>query len=636
MKQRVFKVNVFALLLTAGVMSAQTKEKTVQLDEVVITDSRFELKKENSGKVVHKITAATIEKNQGKNVVDLINQIAGIEINGNTSSPGQTLSYFVRGGVTKEVVVLIDGVQVSNPAGVSGGFDLRLLDLSEVASIEVIKGAASTLYGTGATTAVINITLKKAKSGAVNTSLGFFAGTNNTQTTKNGTLVQSSANVNGRVDKFNYLVGFSSFDADGFSAAKRPATATTDFDNDPFQRVTTNVKVGYEFSDRFTIAAYGNYSQFENNYDAGGARDAENLSLDKSYRVSISPKYTYGDGSIQINAAYSKYNSDRTKTSFPGISKGKNYIVDAFVKHKFDQIYLIGGVNYQNNSIETYSIPFGKTALTKTTYKEEPVAKLIDPYVNAVYISDFGLNVNAGVRLNNHNKYGNHFVYNINPSYTIKQESGYVKFLASYSTAFLAPSVQELYASWGNVDLKPQESATYEGGVEYKWNSLVLNAVYFNRKVDNIIGYNSAIRKMGNLGDTTIKGLEFTANYNVFDALQLQTNYTYTKNDKVAIRIPKHKINASVAYNLDALTNLGINYQYVSDRDDTKFGVFPNPNIPIVLGAYSLLNFSADRQLNNNVKVFLAVDNIFNEDYQEVYGFSTRGRNYKLGVRFTF
>ena len=133
----------------------------------------------------------------------------------------------------------------------------------------------------------------------------------------------------------------------------------------------------------------------------------------------------------------------------------------------------------------------GKLKLFKTVYNEKPIARLIDPYVNAVYVSDFGLNINAGVRLNNHNKYGNHFVYNANPSYTIKQENGYVKFLGSYSTAFLAPSVQELYASWGNIDLKPQESTTYEGGVEYKYNSLVLNAVYFNRDVKNIIAFNS-------------------------------------------------------------------------------------------------------------------------------------------------
>lgn len=634
MKKQLLIVGAVALSFasTKSFAQDQEQEKTEILDEVVITDSRFKLKKENSGKVVHKITAATIKKNQGKNLVDLINTIAGIEINGNTSSNGQNLGFFVRGGATKEVVVLIDGVQVSNPAGISGGYDLRLLDLNEVASVEIIKGAASTLYGSGATTAVVSIKLKEAKSGTVNTDVAMFFGTNNSQESKNGTIIQSNANVNGKINKFNYLVGFSSLQSNGFSAAKSE-NANVEFKDDSFKRIGTNLKLGYRVNKNFSIKAFGSYSEFDNNYDAGAFTDGNNFSEDMSYRVGISPEYKYENGSIHINATYSKYKSDRTQTSFPGKSNGENYIVDAYVKHKFDNLYLVGGVNYQDNSIETYAIPFGQTELTKTVYSEKPVSKLIDPYVNAVFVSDFGLNLNAGVRLNNHNKYGNHFVYNANPSYTIKQDNGYIKFLGSYSTAFLAPSVQELYASWGNIDLKPQESATYEGGVEYKYNSLTLNAVYFNRDVDNIIAYNSTTFKMDNLGDTTIKGLEFSVNYSLIKDLQLNANYAYTKNDAVAIRIPKHKINAGVNYTYKA-TNLGLNYQFISDRDDTDFR--PWPSVSTVLESYSLLDFSANHKLNDNVRLMFNVSNILNEDYQEVLGFSTRGRNFKLGLGFNF
>ncbi|WP_299120872.1 TonB-dependent receptor [uncultured Tenacibaculum sp.] len=632
MKKQLLIVGAVALSFASTKSFAQEQEKSEILDEVVITDSRFKLKKENSGKVVHKITAETIKKNQGRNLVDLINTVAGIEVNGNTSSNGQNLGLFIRGGKTKEVVVLIDGIQVSNPAGVSGGYDLRLLDLNEVESVEIIKGAASTLYGTGATTAVINIKLKEAKSGHVNTDLALLLGTNNTQKSENGTIVQTNANVNGKINKFNYLVGFSSLQANGFSAAKSE-NANQNFNPDAFQRVGTNLKLGYRFNNKFKINAFGSYSEFDNNYDAGAFTDANNFSEDVSYRVGIAPEYKYENGSIHLNAAYSKYKSDRTATSSPGRSYGENYIIDAYVKHKFDKLYLVGGINYQDNSIETYATPFGKTEIVKTVYNEKPIARLIDPYVNAVYVSDFGLNINAGVRLNNHNKYGNHFVYNANPSYTIKQDNGYVKFLGSYSTAFLAPSVQELYASWGNIDLKPQESTTYEGGVEYKYNSLVLNAVYFNRDVKNIIAFNSTAFKMDNFGDTTIKGLEFTANYSVTKDLQLNANYAYTKNDDLAVRVPKHKINAGVNYTYKA-TNLGLNYQFVSDRDDTDFRSFPGVNR--VLESYSLLDFSANHKLNNNIRLMFNVSNILNEDYQEVFGFSTRGRNFKFGLGFNF
>lgn len=632
MNKKVLCLGVLTSMFAFNANAQEKQEKTIDLEEVVISDSKFKLKKENSGKVIHKISKETIEQNTGKNVVDLINTVSGIEINGNTTGSGQNLGLFVRGGSTKEVVVLIDGIQVSNPAGTSGGFDLRLLDLNDVESIEIIKGAASTLYGSGATTAVINITLKEATSGKANTSLGLFVGTNSSQEeTAKGSVIQTKANINGKLNKFNYLVNFSSFDAQGISAAE--SENNTSFQDDPFQRIATNVKLGYKFNNQFSINTFGSYSQFKNEYDAGAFSDAYNYSEDKSYRVSVSPKYTYENGSVEINAAYSKYDTDGVLTSFPFINKGENYIVDAFAKHQFDELYVVLGVNYQNNSIETYAIPWGSTDLTQTIFAEEPKTELIDPYVNAVYVTDFGLNINAGVRLNNHNKYGTHFVYNFNPSYTYKQEYGYFKALASFSTAFLAPSVQELYASWGNIDLKPQESTTIEGGLEFKLNSLLLNGVYFNRDVENIIAYNSATFAMDNFGDTTICGFEFNADYKVFDNLKLQANYSFTENDDVAIRIPKHKVNAGVNYAIKA-TSLSVNYQYLSDRDDSDFRSFPSETV--ALEAYSLLDFSVNHKLNKNVKLFLDVTNILNEEYQEVLGYATLGRNYKLGVQFNF
>ncbi|GAL71347.1 TonB-dependent receptor [Jejuia pallidilutea] len=135
--------------------------KVQQLDEVVISDSRFELKRENSGKTVIKISQQEIERNQGRTLADVINTKSGIEVNGSRSVAGQNISSFVRGGNNRQVLVLVDGVQINDPSLVNNEFDLRLIDLNTIASIEIVKGAASTLYGNAAATAVINITTKK-------------------------------------------------------------------------------------------------------------------------------------------------------------------------------------------------------------------------------------------------------------------------------------------------------------------------------------------------------------------------------------------------------------------------------------------------------------------------------------------
>ncbi|MFT6797282.1 MAG: vitamin B12 transporter, partial [Maribacter sp.] len=90
-----------------------------QLDEVVVSDSRFELKRENSGKTVIKISAAELAVNQGRSVAELINTKSGIEVNGTRSFAGQNVSVFARGGNNRQVLVLIDGIQVSDPSNVN-------------------------------------------------------------------------------------------------------------------------------------------------------------------------------------------------------------------------------------------------------------------------------------------------------------------------------------------------------------------------------------------------------------------------------------------------------------------------------------------------------------------------------------
>ena len=634
MKTRLFYASALVSLFAFNAANAQEKNKKdrVELDEVVI-DSRFKIKKENSGKIVKKITPAMIERNKGKTVVDLINTVAGIEINGSTSSPGQNLSYFVRGGRSNEVVILIDGVQVVNP--LQNNFDLRLLDLEQVESIEISKGASSTLYGSGAATAVISIRLKKAKEGAFNASVSTFLGTNQTQNADTeGQTIQTSVNVNGRSEDFNYLVSFSSLEANGFSAA-RDETLTQSFNKDGFRRNNASIKLGYNFSENFRATLSGNINNFNNSYDGGAFTDGNNFDRNSNYRIGFAPEYTYDGGSVHFNVSYNKYDIDRVKTSFPGKSNGSNYIIDAFVKHKFNQVNLIAGVNFQSNEIQTFSIPFGATELAETVFAEEPKSTITDPYANIVYISDFGLNINTGVRLNNHNKYGSHFVYNFNPSYRFTNDNGYTRIFGSYSTAFIAPSIQDLYASYGNVDLQPQESLTYEFGAEYKRNSFVFNAVYFNRDVENIIVFDSTIFSLVNGGDTTINGFELSSSYDILDNLNVNGNYTFTKNDQIAIRIPKNKINLGVSYTLLSKTNFSLDYQYVSDRDETDFRNFLAP-ASVTLDSYTLVDFSVNHELTKNIKVFVSATNLLNEDYQEVFGFSTRGRNYKAGIRFQF
>merc|ERR1712194_834696 len=103
----------------------------------------------------------------GKNVIEILNNVVGIDVRGIASNASEPRSIYIRGGRSRQVLVLIDGVPVTDQSAINQEFDLRLLSTNQIESIEILKGASSTLYGSGAATAVINVILKKASTDKV-------------------------------------------------------------------------------------------------------------------------------------------------------------------------------------------------------------------------------------------------------------------------------------------------------------------------------------------------------------------------------------------------------------------------------------------------------------------------------------
>jgi hypothetical protein len=154
-------ISVLTLITACTYAQEQDSTKVNPLKEVVISDTKFAQSKEKSGKVIEVISPKDLEKKSGKSLSTVLSQVTGVEINGNQSANGKNLGYYIRGGKNRQVLILIDGIPVTDASGITLEYDLRLLPVEQVESIEVMKGAASTLYGTGAATGVINITLKK-------------------------------------------------------------------------------------------------------------------------------------------------------------------------------------------------------------------------------------------------------------------------------------------------------------------------------------------------------------------------------------------------------------------------------------------------------------------------------------------
>ena len=649
MKKQLVIVGVLACSFVSTTLFAQKKEaqkETVEkLDEIVITATKFNLKKENTGKVIYKITQEEILQNPGRTVIDLLNNIPGIEIKGTNTNPSEPRSTFVRGGRSRQVLILIDGVPVSDPSGINQEYDLRLLSLNQIENIEILKGASSTLYGSGASTGVINIILKKAKKDTISGSLETSLGTNNDANTSNSILSDKNQNINihGNMGDFSFLSSFSLTGIDGLSSAK--STTNQKFETDTYYSKNGLLKLGYQFNNQFSVETFLNFDEFEYDYDASIYTDSNvNNGEQTQLRVGLKPRFVYNSGEVYLLASFNDVK--RTDNNFDTYSnslitsvfEGESINLDLVNKYNFStEIQLITGINYQEHNNNTTSI-YGDID------KDFANFNTVDPYVSAVYISDFGLNINLGGRLNIHSNYGNHFVYDANVSYNIvKSDKISARLLSSYSSAFIAPSTYQLFSTYGNTELNPETSKTFEVGFETSYkNSIALNAVYFNRNENEaIIFENLAVSPWGIYANSSesikVSGVEAELSLKPINRVKLHLGYTFTDKKEEVSYIPKHKLVANLDINTTKNSFVSLVYKSIGDRSASYYDSNTFSTVQTTLPKYNLLDLNANYKLLQEIVTFFgSVSNIFNEDYEDVLGYSTRGRNYKVGVRLQF
>ncbi|WP_438967124.1 TonB-dependent receptor plug domain-containing protein [Flavobacterium sp.] len=646
MNKKVFRLGCFMVLCSFASLAQEKDSVQInQLNEIVVSDTKFAQSKEKSGKIIEVISSNELSQKLGQSLADVLNQVAGVEINGNQSFNGKNLSYYIRGGRNRQVVIYIDGVPVTDASGIGIEYDLRLLPVDQVAKIEIMKGASSSLYGTGAATGVINITLKKASDKSISGNAFMNFGTQNTSET-NKTSAQDfnqGFSVNGTLKKFNYLTSVNHTNTNGISEAEG-----VNFEEDTFQRINVLQKFGIKINPKLQFDFFGNYDKikvsFDNSYGGpnSSSDDLFNNSNSEQFRFGFLPKYKYKSGEFNLNSSFTSI--ERTINLFSSFTNtidvynyaSQNINVDAFNKHLFSkEFYLVLGTQFQY---------FDMFQEDQYTLIEKDFAKFntIDPYATLVYNSNFGLNINAGTRLNNHSIYGSQWVYNINPSYNISDN---LKVLSSYSTAFITPSLYQLYSPYGNLALTPEENITLETGFEVSFldKKIQLSTVGFYRNETNSIGffYNPVtfISNYINIDGTyNAKGIEAVASYFPTSKLSLSVNYTFTETEEALNRlIPKHKANVNLNYDFTKKTSLNVAFQHVSSRNDAYFDNVTFNSESIILDGYSLLNSNLRHELlKDRLQIFTAVTNLLNENFQESIGYTARGRNFKLGFNFLF
>ncbi|MBS1542021.1 MAG: TonB-dependent receptor, partial [Bacteroidetes bacterium] len=237
-----------------------------QLEEVVVTATKFPKNLSETGKVLLIIDEEQLRRGAGKDIAQLLNEQAGVVINGANSNPGKDKAVYLRGASTQYTLILIDGVPVTDPSGIGGAFDLRLLPLDQIERIEVLKGSQSTLYGTDAVAGVINLITKKKQDQRLSGIAGMAGGSYGS--------MKGNVSLAGNAGKWDYCFGYSGFRSDGISEAKDPGNTGT-FDNDGFTQHSFQASAGFQATRTFVLRPSFRYNTFDGRYDEGPFTDSK-------------------------------------------------------------------------------------------------------------------------------------------------------------------------------------------------------------------------------------------------------------------------------------------------------------------------------------------------------------------------
>ena len=613
-------VNAFlGTMLSFYVLTAQnqtfdsTAVSTKFLEEVVVTDSRFALKRSQSGKTVVKIKQEEIQQFSGLGLGVLLSTHLGIDVIGKNLHSGNPSTISIRGGRNRQVLILIDGVRVSDPSRLDSDFDINALSIEMIESIEIVKGAASTLYGSSAATGVINITTKKPGD-----SFRLMAKkTWGTEQVSNQPLNQFNAgnhmiHITGAQNGIGINLAYSERYSDQM-------TAIVGDEPDPFNKVNFNVGFSGQLTSKVKWKLNWNRDDVEAGYDNSfPIEQADFISFTKLDRFSLNTHYDYKGGSLNLNAGFQQ-NKRNFQSSYPLAYESDYLNIDIFNKYIFNNLYTIVGFQYQSG-------------IMKADYNPEFIQS--DLYVNSVYLAPSGFNFNFGIRYNHHNAYKGNWTYSLNPSFSVDLNTNYqMKILSSLSKAFIAPGLNQLYdPSYGNDDLKPENNRSFEFGFELGSNLTTFSTIYFNRKENPTLifgppeeGYQFG-RYANSKKEIDYRGLELAYDFRLFDSIKTRLNYIFTETIDGDLRgIPKHAISGVMDFPLAKQTHLNLVGQYAGERiaNDSK----------TLLKAYSLFTVQLNHRLKkHNANLFLSIFNFFDTEYVIIPQYATRGRNVLAGI----
>ncbi len=627
-----------------------------ELDEIVVTASAMEEPLNTVPRNISVVTREDIEQAPSKNIVDLLNREAGINMRSLFGSDKQAVIDMRGMGATaaSDVIVMVDGVRMNSPD--MSGVDFSAIPLEMIERIEIVRGAGSVLYGSGAVGGVINIVTRK---GTPHTETRLYAayGSYDTKDVRSG--------VSGSVHDLGFHLTAGYYDSEGYR------------DNSDLMKKDVAGVFDYFLTDVITLNLSGAYHKDEyglpgpvGKQDVDSRKDRTKTDYPKDDGTTIDKRISGGFdmetdhwGSLRLNGGYRWRDNEYIVGYSPLLSKSDQ--TDK-IEEKTETMTLVYDKNYSLfQRAHTFQLGMDY-AFTDYVREEKPGGPRQNSqmtslgfFTNNHWSLSEKANFQWGYRVNqvdgkfrtdervsfgtvqrwvngdtDHPDWRN-TVYDLGLTYTLS--SGLMVY-ANYATQFRVPNVDELAEA--EPGLKPQEGTQVEAGGRMQFNDSMEAAVtLFRITIEDEIYFSEINRNYDR--NTVRNGIETDLKWYPRASLFMWGNYSYTEarfeGDNATVPlVPRHKGSLGVEWEAVHGLTLSATGTYVGSRYD---GNDVDNDRYEKLDAYQVFDAKAT-YIKNSFKVFVGVNNFLDELY-ETSSFSESyypmpGRNFYAGAEMRF
>ena len=534
--------------------------RTYNLNPIVVTGSGHHQRLKSTATPVHVLSSREIHEQGIVSFDDAIQRMMP-QVSMAPSSMGSFLR--LNGLGNKYVLILVNGQKLSGD--ISNNVDLNRINMSRVKRIEVLDGAASSLYGSDAIAGVINIITDEPTQNLVSV-------TSDTRVSGHGQFTES-------VNLDIYTLGFGSY------------TSFSHDQKDSYQNSSLEYVKGSDTETQPTIAPL--FTGYRSNVVgqkftyAPNRKLALNASVDYSYKLTDRPEtraditggtdyemrykgLRWGLGGIykftSRNSLQANFTVDRFRYGKEYDVETKTYAIGDYVQSKKQRLMegeLKAILGFSAHSTTIFGADWRKDFLTASSGNIDQNVYTLAAYAQHEmrFLRDF--TATLGLRLTHHETFDQH----LTPKATLMYAPGNFRFRATYSAGFRAPGLDELYyhyfsvnrgkaqISFGNHDLSPEKSHYFALNAEFRTQLIAISITGFINRINDMVVKNNvdvddralsmlriefpemtddqaaklehyALYQNSDKGD--VKGVRVDCSANLFPGFNLSANYTYT------------------------------------------------------------------------------------------------------------